>query len=84
MDPSSHRKLSDKDIAALSEEDRRLCGDHLDVGIGLHDLLDAREGQLVQLVVVGFGLEVVDSLLPVGGQDVAVVAYKALVYLFFP
>ncbi len=82
MDPRAHRKLGDEDIAALGKEDGRLCGNHLDVGIRLHDLLNAREGQLVQLVVVGFGLEVVDRLLPVGGQDVAVVAYKALVYLF--
>lgn len=67
MDPGAHRKLGDEDIAALGEEDGRLGGDHLDVGIGLHDLLDAREGQLVQLVVVRFGLEVVDRLLPVGG-----------------
>ena len=82
MNPSSHGEFRDEDIAALGEEDGSLGRDHFDVRIGFHDFFDAREGQLVEFVVVGFGFEVVDGLLPVRGEDVAVVAYEALVYLF--
>ena len=36
----------------------------------------------MELVVVGFGLEVVDCLLPVGSENVAVIDMQALVDLF--
>ena len=35
----------------------------------------------MQLIVVGFGLELADGVLPIGGQDVAIAAYEALVDL---
>ena len=35
----------------------------------------------MKLVIMGFGLQMVDCLLPVGGQDVAVVADQALIDL---
>lgn len=35
----------------------------------------------MDLVVVGFGLEVVDRLLPVGSKNVAVIAMQALINL---
>ena len=81
MDPSAHRELGDENVAAFGEQDRGLGRNHLDVGIGFHDLLDAGEGQLVQLVIVGFVLELVDGVLPIGGQDVAIAAHEALVDL---
>jgi hypothetical protein len=62
-------------------KDGRLGRDHLDLRVGLHDLLDARQGQLVQLVVVLVRLELGDLLLPVRVEDVAVVASQALVDL---
>ena len=67
VDPGAHGELGDEDIAAFGEQDGGFGGDHLDVRVGFHDFLDAREGKLVELVVVRFGFEVVDRLLPVGG-----------------
>lgn len=81
VDPGAHGQLSDEDITTLGEEDGGLGGDHLDFGVSLHDLLDAREGQLVDLVIMGVVLKVVDGVLPVGGQDVLVLAGEALVSL---
>ena len=67
MDPSAHGELRDEDVAAFGEENGCFGGDHFNIGVGFHDFFYARQGQLVQFVVVGFGLEVVDGLLPVGG-----------------
>ena len=36
----------------------------------------------MDLVVVGFGLEVVDCLLPVGSENIAVITMQALIDLF--
>ena len=74
VDPRAHGELGDKGLACLGEYDGRLGRDHLDFRVGLHDLLDARERELVDLVVVVFRLEHRHDLLPVGVQDVAVVA----------
>lgn len=74
MNPRAHGKLCDKGLASLGEDYRRFGGDHLDFRVGLHDLFDARERQLVDLVVVIFRLEHRHDLLPVSVQDVAVVA----------
>lgn len=79
MNPRAHRQLGDENVTAFGKEDRRLCRDHLDFWVGLHDLLYPCEGQLVQLVVVGIALEMVDSLLPVGREDVLVLPVEALV-----
>jgi len=79
MDPGSHGQLSDENVAALGKQDRRLGRDHLDFWVSLHDLLDARQRQLVELVVVLIGLEVVNRMLPVGGQDILVLTMEALV-----
>ena len=81
MDPGPHRQLGDEDVASLGKQYRRFGRDHLDLWIGLHDLFYPREWQLMQLVVVRFILENVDDLLPVGGEDVAIVAMQTLVYL---
>lgn len=82
MDPRAHGELCDKGLASLGEDYRRFSRDHLDFRVGLHDLLDARERKLVDLVVVVFRLEHRHDLLPVGVQDVAVVARaEALGYL---
>lgn len=74
VDPRAHGELGDKGLACLGEYDGRFGRDHLDFRVGLHDLLDARERELVDLVVVVFRLEHRHDLLPVGVQDVAVVA----------
>lgn len=81
MNPGSHGELRDEYVAALGEEDGRFGGYHLDFGIGLHDLFDASEGQLMNLVVVRVALQVADGLLPVSRQDVLVLACEALVNL---
>lgn len=65
VDPGAHGQLGDEDVAALCEQDGGLCGNHLDVGVGLHDLLYASQWQLMDLVVVVIRLEVVDDVLPV-------------------
>lgn len=79
MDPGSHGQLGDENVATLGKQDGRLGRDHLDFRVSLHDLLDARQRQLVELVVVLVGFEVVDCVLPIRGQDVLVLAMEALV-----
>lgn len=74
VNPGAHGELGDEGLAGFGEDYRRLGGDHLDFGVGLHDLLDARERELVDLVVVVLCLEHRHDLLPVCVQDVAVVA----------
>lgn len=74
MDPRTHGELGDEGLARFGEDYGCLSRDHLDFGVGLHDLLDARERELVDLVVVVFRLEHGHDLLPVGVEDVAVVA----------
>lgn len=81
VDPGAHCEFCDKDIATFREEDWCFGGDHLHVWVGLHDFLDAGERQLVEFVVVGFGFEVVDYVLPVCGEDVFVSAVKTLIDL---
>lgn len=81
MYPGAHRQLGDEYIAALRKQYRRLGGDHFHLGVRLHDLLYPSERELVNLVVVIFILEGVDGLLPVCGQDIAVVAVQALGHL---
>ena len=78
VDPCAHRELGDEDVAPLGEEDGRFGRDHLDVWVCLHDLLDARQWQLMDLVVVVFVLESLDRVLPVVDQRVAVCAIQAL------
>ena len=64
-----------------SEENWSLGRDHLDLWIRLHDLFYAREGELVDLVVVLVGLKLGDLLLPIGVQDVTVGARETLIDL---
>lgn len=81
VNPGAHGELGDEDIAAFGEEDWRFSRDHLNFWISLHDLLDSREGQLVQFVVMLVRLQLCDLLLPVCVEDVAVVAIETLVDL---
>ena len=67
MYPGTHCQLGNEDVATFGEEDGCFCRDHLDFWIGFHDLLYAREGQLVDFEVVRVGFEVVDCILPVCG-----------------
>lgn len=67
VDPGTHRQLRDEDVAAFGEEDRRFSRDHLHFRVCLHHFLDAGQRQLVQFVVVRFGFEVGDDVLPVRG-----------------
>ena len=71
MDPGAHGEFGDEDVAALCEEDGGLCGDHFDFRVSFHDFFYPRQRQLVDLVVMVVGFEVVDRVLPVGGEDVA-------------
>ena len=48
--------LGDEDVAALGEQYWGFGGDHLDLGVRFHDLLDARKRQLVHFVVVVLSL----------------------------
>jgi len=79
MDPRAHGELGDENVSALGEQDGRLSGDHLDFRVCLHHLLDARQWQLVELVVMLVRLELRHLLLPVCVEDVAVVALQALI-----
>lgn len=81
MYPGAHRQLGNEDVASFGEQDRRLGRDHLDLRVGLHDLLDPRQWELMLLVVMRVILQRADRVLPVGGEDVAVVSLKALIDL---
>ena len=81
MYPRPHGQLCNKDIAALGEEDWCLGRDHFDFWIRLHDLLNASQGQLVDFELVSIILEMCDSLLPIGGEDVFVLASETLMNL---
>jgi len=52
VEPGADGELEDEELAGLGEEDGGLGGDHADVLVGLHDLLDAGQGELVVLEVV--------------------------------
>jgi len=79
VDPGAHGELGDEDVAALGEEDGRLGRDHLNFGVRLHDLLYPGQGQLVELVVMGVALEVVNRVLPVGSENFLEMAMESLV-----
>lgn len=81
VDPCSHGELGDEDVAPLGEQDGSLGRNHLHLRIGLHDLLDPGQGQLVDFIVMGLGLESMDGLLPVSGQNIAIIADEALIDL---
>ena len=81
VDPCAHGQLCDEDVATLREQDWRLSRDHFNIRVGLHDFLDTRQRELMQLVVVFIGLELRDLLLPVRVENVAVVARQPLVDL---
>lgn len=66
MDPCAHSEFRNEDVTALGEKNRCFGGNHLDFWVGLHDLLDTRKGQLMDLVVVSVAFQVADCLLPVG------------------
>jgi len=83
VDPGAHGQLRDEDVAAFGEQNWCFSRDHLHFWIRLHHFLDTREGQLMQFVVMGFGFQVVNYVLPVGGEDVFVGAVESLVDLGF-
>lgn len=74
MNPCAHGQLGDKDVATFGKQDGGFRRYHLDLGIRFHNLLDARQRQLMNLVVVGLSLQVGDRLLPVGSQDIPILA----------
>ena len=53
LGPGAMRELEDEHLAGLCEEDGGLGGDHADVLVGLHDLLDACEREEMVLEVGG-------------------------------
>lgn len=64
MEPGADGEFEDEELAGFGKEDRGLGGDHADILVGLHDLLDAGEGELVVLEVV----DVFDLLALVGPE----------------
>ena len=81
MYPCAHGELGDEDIAAFREQDWGFCRYHFHVRICFHDLLDACQWQLVYFVIMVLVLKLVDSLLPVGGQNVTIRTIEALANL---
>jgi hypothetical protein len=61
--PAVAGDLEDEHLTGVREDDGRLSGDHVDVLIGLHDLLDVGERQVVVLEVCG-GLDLAVLLCP--------------------
>lgn len=57
MNPGAHGEFGDKDVAAFGKQDGSFRGYHFDFRIGFHDLLDARERQLMNLVIMGVALK---------------------------
>lgn len=78
MNPGAHSKLSDKYVAAFRKEYGCFGGNHFDFGVGLHDFLYPCQWQLVEFVVVFFIFELIDGLLPVRCEDVAVMTVQTL------
>ena len=76
--PCPHGQFSDEDVTALCKQYWGFRRYHLDIRISLHDLLDSSQRKLMEFVIVRVILEGVDSLLPIGRQDVAVVAIEPL------
>ena len=81
MDPSPHGEFGDEDVATLGEQDGRLSRDHLDLGVGLHDLLNPGQRQRLLLVIVGAILERLDGMMPIGGENITIIAVETLVDL---
>ena len=78
VDPGAHGEFGDEHVAAFGEEDGGFGADHFYFWVGFHHFFYSREGQLVHFVVVVFGFEFGYLVLPVGVEDVAVGAAKAL------
>lgn len=78
MNPGAHSELGDEYVAAFGKEYGCFSGYHFDFRIGFHDFLYPCQWQLVELVVVFFIFELVDGLLPVRCEDVAVVTVQTL------
>lgn len=78
MDPCTHGQFGDENVTAFGEQYGCLCRDHFDVRVSLHHLLYPGQGELMELVVVGFILEVIDGLLPISRQNVAIAAIESL------
>ena len=72
MDPGAHSKLSDEDITAFGEQNRRFGTYHLDLWIGFHHLLDSSERKLMNFVVVIFSLKPRHLILPVCVENVTI------------
>lgn len=51
--PCAMRKLEDEHFAGLCKEDGSFCGDHADILVGLHDLLDPGEREEMVLEIGG-------------------------------
>lgn len=81
MYPGTHSQFGDEYVAALGEENGCLGRDHFHFRVGLHHLLDSSKRQLVQLELMSVALEMADGLLPIGGQDILVLAGQALMDL---
>lgn len=78
VDPGAHGEFGDEDVAAFGEEDGSFGRDHLHLRVGFHDLFDPRQWKLVQFVIMILGFKFCYLLLPIGIEDIAVLALEAL------
>lgn len=78
VDPGAHSELGDEYVATFRKKYGCFRGNHFDFGVGLHDFLYPRQWQLVELIVVFFIFELIDSLLPVCCENITVLAVQTL------
>lgn len=78
MNPCTHGQLGDEDVATFGKQDWGFRRYHLDLGIRFHNLLDACQWQLMNLVIVSLSLQIGNGLLPIGRQDVPILAMESL------
>lgn len=79
MNPCTHGQFGDEDVAAFGKQDWSLGRYHLHLRIRFHYFFDAGQRQLVDLVVMSFGLQVGYGLLPISGKNIPILAVQALV-----
>ena len=81
VDPRSHGEFCNENVTSLGEQDGSFGRNHFDFGVRFHDFFDARQRQRMNLVIVVLIFQRVDCLLPICGQNFAIVAGQTLANL---